>query len=213
MKIALLGGTGNLGEGLALRWGKLGYEIIIGSRKLEKAEKLASEYLKKVGDASIIGMRNEDAAEICDVAVFTIPWEFAFDTAEMLKRQLAGKVVISPLVPMKKVGDNFVYVRPEEGSAAEKLASVLEESSVVAAYHSIPARRFANLGEEFEWDVPICGDSGAKEVVVDLTEKISGLRALDAGGLSNAHLVESLTPLILNVMKRNKTGELGISFR
>lgn len=102
MKIALLGGTGNLGEGLALRWGKLGYEIIVGSRKLEKAEKLASDYLKKVGDASIIGMRNEDAAETCDVAVFTIPWEFAFDTAEMLKRQLAGKVVISPLVPMKK---------------------------------------------------------------------------------------------------------------
>ncbi|MBO8181040.1 MAG: NADPH-dependent F420 reductase [Archaeoglobus sp.] len=213
MKIALLGGTGNLGEGLALRFAKLGHEIIIGSRKIEKAKQLASEYLEKVSKASITGMQNEDAAKECDMAVFTIPWEFAFDTAEKLKDYLKRKIVVSPLVPMKKVGDNFVYVRPEEGSAAQKLATILTESKVVAAYHAIPAKRFANLSEEFEWDVPVCGDSEAKEVVIELTEKISGLRALDAGDLSNAYLIESLTTLILNIMKRNKIGEIGISFR
>ena len=213
MRIALLGGTGNLGKGLALRLAKLGYEIIIGSRKLEKAKSKASEYLNEVGDAKIYGLENVYAAEKCDIAIFTIPWQHAFSTAETLRDILEDKIVVSPLVPMKRVNGVFIYVRPKEGSAAEKLASILTKSRVVAAYHSIPANRFAKVDERFEWDVPICGDDEeAKKTVIEITNKIEGLRALDAGPLSNSYLVESLTPLILNLMIKNRLGELGVKF-
>ncbi len=213
MRIALLGGTGNLGKGLALRLGKLGYEIIIGSRRIEKAKEKAKEYLSILGDANVYGLENDEAARICDIAIFTIPWEHAFETAEKLRDVLRNKIVVSPLVPMKKVGNLFVYIKPAEGSAAEKLAKILQNSRVVSAYHSIPAERFARIDEKFEWDVPVCSDDeDAKGTIIELTNRIEGLRALDAGPLSNSCLVESLTPLILNIMIRNKLKDLGIKF-
>ncbi len=212
MKIALLGGTGNLGKGLALRLAKLGYDVIIGSRRLEKAESKASEYSNELRGIEIAGLENIDAARECDIAVFTIPWQHAFTTAEELRDELKDKIVVSPLVPMEKVEGVFVYVRPPEGSAAEKLAGILKDSKVVAAYHSIPAGRFANVNENFEWDVPVCGDdSEAKSTIIEITNRM-GLRALDAGPLSNSYLLESLTPLILNIMAKNKLGELGVRF-
>ncbi len=211
MKIALLGGTGNLGKGLALRLASLGYEVIIGSRKPEKAEKKAREYLGIVG-GDIVGTDNYSAAKACDIAVFTIPWEHAFSTAETLKVPLKDKVVVSPLVPMKNDGGVFVYIRPAEGSAAEKLAKVLDGSYIIAAFHTLPAGRFARIEEKLEWDVPVCGDdAGAKEKIKGIARKM-GLRPLDAGPLSNAYLLESLTPLILNIMARNEVGELGVKF-
>lgn len=217
MKIALLGGTGHLGKGLALRLAPLGYEIIVGSRKLEKAEEKANEYLRELKSrnlsGTIYGLQNEDASKDCEVVVFTIPWEHAFTTAEALKELLAGKIVVSPLVPMKKVDKHFMYVKPEEGSAAEKLASILTRSRVVAAFHSIPADKFADLDAKFNWDIPICGDDDeAKKVVIDLTNKIDGLRALDAGPLSASSMIESLVPLLVNLMVKNGLRDLGVKF-
>ena len=213
MIIAILGGTGNLGKGFAIRLGKIGYEIVIGSRSLRKAEEKAKEYLNIVRDANIYGLENSKAAKVCDIAIFAIPWEYAFEMAEKLKENLDGKIVVSPLVPMKKIGDVFVYVRLAEGSAAEKLAKILDGSKVVSAYHTIPARRFAKMDEKFEWDVPVCADDKyAKKAIIELTNKIEGLRALDAGPLSNSYLIESLTPLLLNIMSKNNLRELGIRF-
>ncbi len=211
MKVALLGGTGNLGKGLAIRLSRLGYEVIVGSRKLEKAEAKAKEY-EEIAGVRITGLENAKAAEICDVVFFTIPWEHAFSTAEQLRDALKDKIVISPLVPMEKRGGVFVYVKPPEGSAAEKLASILRESKIVAAYHTIPAARFADLSEKLNWDVPMCGDdSEAKKVVAEMTERM-GMRPLDAGPLRNSSLIEALTPLIMNIMARNRLGELGVRF-
>lgn len=211
VRIALLGGTGNLGKGLAVRLAKLGYEVIVGSRSEEKALRLASEY-SEIAGVEIAGTVNGEAAKRCDIAFFTIPWEYSFNTAESLREELKGKIVVSPLVPMKKENGVFTYVRLPEGSAAEKLASILD-SKVVAAFHSVPAARFADLNEKIDWDLPICGDyEEAKEKVAEISRGM-GFRVLDAGPLRNASLLEVVTPLILNIMVRNKIKkELSIKF-
>ncbi len=208
MKIAILGGTGHLGIGLSLRFAILGHKVIVGSRKLEKAEIKAEEYdeiLEKAGyKPIIIGLDNENAAEEADISIFTIPWEHAFSTAEALKDVLSGKIVVSPLVPMKKVGKQFIYISLPEGSAAEKLASILKDSKVVSVYHNIPAEKFTDLNAKFDWDVAVCSDDEeAKKIVIDLTNQIEGLRALDAGSLAASRMIESITPLIVNIMIRN----------
>lgn len=212
MRIALLGGTGNLGKGLAMRFALLGHEILIGSRREEKANSKADEYRREVGGGlNIKGMVNEDAAKNCEIAFLTIPWEHAIETARMLRHVLSGKIVVSPLVPMKRSGDIFVYA--SSTSAAEMVASTLQESVVISALHTIPATRFANLRERFDWDVPVCGDDEeAKKLVMDLISQIDGLRALDAGPLSNSRLVESITPLILNLVHKNRIPEAGVKF-
>ncbi|RLI82025.1 NADPH-dependent F420 reductase [Archaeoglobales archaeon] len=215
-KIALLGGTGHLGIGLAVRFAILGHDVIVGSRKLEKAKMKANEYnqiLEKLGEKPTIkGLANEDAAKQADISVFTIPWEHAFATAEFLKQALKDKIVISPLVPMEKRGKTFYYSKLPEGSAAEKLATILD-SKVISAYQTIPAEKFARLNEKFEWDVAVCGDNDeAKKIVIELTNQIDGLKAYDAGPLAVSSMVESLTPLLINIMLRNKLKDLGVRF-
>ncbi|MCS7122284.1 MAG: NADPH-dependent F420 reductase [Archaeoglobaceae archaeon] len=212
MRIALLGGTGNLGEGLAVRLAKIGYKVIVGSRLEEKAKRIAAEY-SKIAEAEIVGMTNKDAAKNCEVAFFTIPWKYAFEIAETLKDELRDKILVSPIVPMKKEGEIFQYVQLPEGSAAEKIASITE-GKVVAAFHSIPAERFANLNEKIDWDLLVCGDQEAKKVLTEIAEKM-GFRVLDVGPLNVARQLESLTPLILNIIIRNKNKvkkELTIKF-
>lgn len=212
MKIAVLGGTGSLGRGLVLRLASLGYDVIVGSRDAKKAESKAEEYCRILG-IDIRGLDNRRAAAECDIAIITIPWKHAFDTAKELKDELAKKIVVSPIVPMEKTKNGFVYVNLPEGSAAEKLASILPDSKIVSAYHNIPAKKFADLNAEFEWDVAVCGDDAeSKKTVIEITNKIKGLRALDAGGLGNSRIVESLTPLLINIAINNRMKDLGIKF-
>jgi len=217
MKIAILGGTGNLGIGLSLRLAILGYEVIVGSRSEEKAKAKAEEYRNILSEkgytGSLSGMTNSEASKLCDIAIVTVPWEQAFTLVENLKEELAEKIVVSPIVPMRKDGKMFRYVELPEGSAGKKVAEILKESKVVSAYHNIPADRFADLEADFEWDVVVCSDHGdAKETIMEITNEIEGLKALDGGGLENSKLVESLTVLILNLMVMNKLRELGVKF-
>jgi len=212
MKIAVLGGTGSLGKGLVLRLAGLGYDVIVGSRDVKKAEAKAEEYGKILG-VNVRGLDNKKAAMECDIAIITIPWKHAFDTAKELKDELAKKIVVSPIVPMEKTENGFVYVNLPEGSAAERLASILPDSTIVSAYHNIPAKKFADLNAEFEWDVAVCGDDAeSKRIVMEITNKIRGLRALDAGCLRNSRIVESLTPLLINIAVNNNMKDLGIRF-
>jgi len=217
MKIAILGGTGNLGIGLSLRLAILGFEVIVGSRNEEKANAKASEYLEILAengfDGRISGTVNSAAAKLCDIAFITVPWEQAFTLVENLKVELSRKIVVSPLVPMKRDGRFFRYVELPEGSAAEKVAKILKDSRVVSAFHNVPAERFADLKETFDWDVGVCGnDEEAKEEVIEIANRIKGLRALNCAELQNSRILESLTVLILNVMVANKMRELGVKF-
>ena len=212
IKIALLGGTGNLGKGLAMRLAIAGYEVTIGSRKPEKAKERAKNYSEEAG-VQIKAASNSDAALESDIAIFAIPWEHAFDTAMSLKSELKNKIVVSPLVPMRKVNGFFTYLTLPEGSAAEKMAKMLPESVIISAFHSIPAVKFADLTAEFDWDVPVCGDDEeAKKKVINLINSINGLRGLDAGPLSMSSAIEQLTPLILNISLRSNQKNLGVKF-
>lgn len=218
MKIGLIGGTGNIGEGLAFRLKLAGYDVIIGSRSEEKARSKAKYFNKLVeelgGNGNISGMVNRDAAEHCDIAIITIPWQYAFETAEQLKDELEGKIVISPVVPMVFEKGVFKYTPPEEGSAGLKIQKILENSKVVVAFNNIPAKRFANPYEEFEWDVAVCSDfEDAKKTAMEIVSSIKGLRPMDAGNLENSIIIESLTPFLINLAKKNKTKELGIRFQ
>ncbi len=217
MRIALIGGTGDIGAGLALRLALLGHEVVVGSRKEDKAVEKCEEYQECVldvkSDCKFIGVCNEDAAKEGEISVFTIPWKYVFSTAEGLREELKDKIVVSPIVPMGKEGGCFRYYPPDSGSAAEKLASILNLSKVVSALHTIPADRFFDLNADFEWDVPVCGDDEeAKLEVMNLIDQINGLRPLDAGPLVVSRMVESLTPLIVNIMVRNKMKDLGLRF-
>ncbi|AEA47316.1 NADPH-dependent F420 reductase [Archaeoglobus veneficus] len=217
MKIAVLGGTGHIGIGLSLRLAIAGYEVIVGSRKGEKARQKAEEYtsmLESRGLNGVIsGADNAKASELSDVAILAIPYSHVYKAAESLKEDLAGKIVITPVVPMEKKSRLFIYAPPPEGSAAEKIASILKDSRVVSAFQTVPAERFANLDERFEWDVPVCSDDDeAKRIVLEIVNSIDGLRGLDAGPLAASRLVEGLTPLLINISIRNKVKDLSVKF-
>jgi len=203
MIIAILGGTGKLGKGLALRLALAGYDVIIGSRDEGKAQSKAVEYSDICG-CTIKGFTNRDAVERCDVAILSIPWNEVLDFVREHKDLLVDKIVVSPVVPMIKQNNMMVY-NPPNNSMAEEIASILGNEKVVSAFQNVPAKRFSNLNETPEFDVIVCGDSpDSKSIVMEIINSIKNLRALDGGPLSNSRIVESLTPLLINISNLNK---------
>lgn len=217
MKIALLGGTGDIAEGLVLRWSKIGHEIFIGSRSDEKAKGIASEYketLSKLGvNSRIEGMVNAEAARAAEAVVISIPFEYATSTIRQIRDSFANQIVISPVVPMVKKGKVFVYSLPPQGSAALEIKEVLPGSvKLVSAYHNLPAKALREIDHVLNYDVVICGDDkDAKDVVKGITEEISHLRVLDAGPLESSMMIEAITPLIINLNMRHKR-EFSVKF-
>lgn len=210
MKISLLGGTGDIAEGLVLRWSQKGHEIFIGSRSQEKAEGIAAEYidkLKELGiEPKIHGMANADAAKHSEVIIISIPPEYAASTIEGCADSITDQIVVTPVVSMKKEGKTFLYDPPSQGSSAEEIRQVLPETAkLVSAYHNLPAKELALIHEDMDYDVVICGDDeDAKEVVKNLTEEMKNLRVLDAGPLSVSPMIEAITPLIVSLNVRLK---------
>jgi NADPH-dependent F420 reductase len=210
MRIALLGGTGDVAEGLVLRWSKIGHEIFIGSRSDEKAKGIASEYrevLSKLGVGSRIeGMVNAEAARAAEVVVVSIPFEHAASTIRQIRDSFTSQIVISPVVPMVKRGKVFVYSPPPQGSAALEIKEALPETvKLVSAYHSLPAKALREIDHVLNYDVVICGDDkDSKDVVKRITEDIADLKALDAGPLESSMMIEAVTPLIINLNMRYK---------
>lgn len=222
MRIALLGGTGDIGEGLALRWADDGtHEVIIGSRDPEKARTRADEYeteLESRGvEATVKGFANEMAADRADVIVLSVPPYHVGDTIE----EIAGKlddddVLVTPATGIKRDDEGFHYHRPSAGSVTRIAADAAPaDVPVVGAFHNLAADRLANLDRELGIDTLVVGnDADAKEIVTMLAEEIEGLRALDAGGIANAPEIESLTPLLINVAQNNEgMNDLGVEFK
>ncbi|WP_440007879.1 NADPH-dependent F420 reductase [Halomicrococcus sp. SG-WS-1] len=221
MRIALLGGTGDIGQGLALRWAyDTNHEVVIGSRDPEKAREKANEYeteLSSLGvDRSINGFANEMAADRADVVVLAVPPYHARDTVETVADRLDDvDVLVTPAVGMDRDEDGFHYEPPSAGSVTELVAgAVPEDVPVVGAFHNLSADRLADLELELEQDTLLVADDGdAKETVRMLAEGIEGLRALDAGGLANAAEVESVTPLLINIALNNEgMHDVGVTF-
>ncbi len=218
MKIALLGGTGDIAEGLVLRWCKAGHEIFVGSRSDEKAKTIAGEYmdkLKEIGmETEIHGMPNADAAASAEVIIISIPPEYAASTISQIKDSITDQVVVSPVVPMAKEGKSFVFSPPAQGSSALEIKDALPETAkLVSAYHNLPAKELSKIDMELDYDVVMCGDDDeAKEVVKGLTEDMPNLRALDAGPLEVSAMIEAMTPLIVNLNIRYKPQHFSVKF-
>jgi NADPH-dependent F420 reductase len=216
MKIAILGGTGDQGFGLALRLAK-NNKIIIGSRKKEKAEeaaKKAKEILKQRGiEADIIGLENKEAAKEGDVVILSLPYEYTLSTIKQLKEELKGKIVVSIGVPLATaIGDKPTRLLfPPDGSVAEMVQNVLKESKVVSAFQNVCHAVLEDLDNPVDCDILVCGnDEEAKKVVIDLANQINGVRAIDCGNLEKSRIIEAITPLLIGLNIKYKSKGTGI---
>ena len=219
MDIALLGGTGDIGEGLALRLAHgTDHAVRIGSREAAKAEAAAEEYRAELDDhgldADLTGHENPEAAADADVVVLAVPAYHLVDTVEAVADAVSG-VLVTPAVGMQRDEDGFSYNRPGAGSVtALARGAAPDDVPVVGAFHNLPAGRLADLDATFDWDTVVVGDDAdAKRTVMDVAEGIDGLRALDGGGLANAMEVEAITPLLINLARENDDlHDLGVRF-
>ncbi|ELY60965.1 NADPH-dependent F420 reductase [Natronococcus amylolyticus DSM 10524] len=221
MRIALLGGTGDIGEGLALRFARdTDHEILIGSRDPEKARDAVAEYedvLEAIGaESSVKGFVNEMAADRADVVVLSVPPYYVGDTVEAVADVLdEDTVLVTPAVGMQGDDDGLHYHPPSAGSVTELVAKRAPDGvPVVGAFHNLAAGALTDLELELDLDTLVVGDdSDAKGRVIALAEEIEGLRALDVGPLANAAEVESVTPLVINIARYNDDlHDVGVKF-
>jgi NADPH-dependent F420 reductase len=221
MRVALLGGTGDIGEGLALRFGRdTDHTVVVGSREAERGRDAADDYAATLAerghDVRIEGAANPEAAASADVVVLAVPAYHLADTIEAVAEDLGEAVLVSPAVGMQRGEDGLHYNPPGVGSVTALATQVApDDVPVVGAFHNLAAGRLADLDAGLDWDVPVVGDDAdAKETVMGLAGDIEGLRALDAGGLDSAAEVEALTPLLINLAANNEgLHDLGVSFR
>ncbi len=209
MNIAILGGTGKEGAGLAVRWAKLGHSIIIGSRDAERAKAKAAELRDVAHAIPIVGHSNKEAAELGEVVVVALPANGLAATLPDVREACKGKVVVSTVVSLT-FGGPRLFTPPAIGSSAEEVASLLPQARVVGAFHHIAAHELADAEHPIDCDLLICGqDPAAKEVVTQLGRSM-GLRVLDVGPLTNAGPLEGITAVLATVNRRYKLKNSGI---
>jgi hypothetical protein len=203
MKIAIFGGTGDLGRGLAINFAAAGHEIVVGSRSQERAEQAAASLREALPEGTFIPLENVAAAQAGELAIVSIPHEGIDSTIPPLAEALAGKVVISVVNALAFGKSGAIAIRDlPGGSCAQRIQELAPEAKVVVAYNNLPAARLQHR-ERLDADVLVCGKSReAREQVIELTRAIPGTRALDAGPLANALVIEGMTAVIINLNRR-----------
>lgn len=221
MKLGLIGGTGGMGEGFALRWSSR-HDVIIGSREVQKAKDAAETYTKVAKESygnrmsgSITGDENLAVTKSSDILLLSIHYEHIADMCSQLSKQLRDDcIVITPIVPMEKTGAGFVYIPLEQAKkpAAEIVADNLPpRSRIVSAFHTISEARLKNITGSLDSDTFVCGDDrNIISTVNSLISEIAGLRPIYLGPLSISYQAEILTPMLLNSAHRNKIKNPGI---
>ncbi|MEE9216143.1 MAG: NADPH-dependent F420 reductase [Anaerolineales bacterium] len=209
LTLAILGGTGKEGTGLAYRWANSGYHIIIGSRSSKKAKRVATELNERLERDSVEGMRNADAARACDIAVLTVPYSSQAETLEALKSELSGKLLVDVTVPLNE-DDITVVKMPPAGSAAQEAQEILGDATTVTAALHVVSHTHLHGDGPIASDVLVCGDNAAaKEQTMQLVAA-AGLTGWDAGGLQNAVVAEGLASVLIGINKRYKIKSAGI---
>jgi NADPH-dependent F420 reductase len=222
MRIAIVGGTGDIGAGLVLRLAvNTNHEVIVGSRSQKNATSAVQEYNTQLKThdvrADLGGARNSEAVANADLVILAVPSYHVGDTVDAIADRLYdGQALVTPAVGMKGDDDGLHYNPPEAGSVTELVADRAPSSvSVVGAFHNLSANTLTDLTVELNIDTLLVGDDpDAKDIVRAVVDEIDGLRALDAGPLANAGEVETLTPLLINVARYNDgMHDLGVFFR
>ncbi len=209
MKIAVLGGTGNLGLALAWRWARAGHEIIIGSRAEDKAQQAASEINKRTCNGLARGIDNVAAVNAAEIIVMTVPYAAHNATIETIKPHLSGQILVDTTVPLKPPKVDVVQL-PETGCVAVQTQILVgDKARVVAAFHNVAAN-VLNKDVDINCDVLVTSDdSEARKEVIQLSED-AGCHALDAGVLANAIAAEVFTSILIHMNKTYKKGHAGI---
>lgn len=208
--IPIVGGTGALGAGLALRWAKAGRPVVLGSRSAERAAEAAAKLREAVPGAEVEGLLNEDAAKCAEVVFLTVPFRAQSENLNNLREALQpGQILVDCTVPLAAAvsGKATRTLGVWQGSAAQQAQEMVPDGvTVVAALHTVGAPSLGDPEAGLDEDVLVCGDRKAdKARVAHLIELIPGLRAVNAGPLETARIVEQLTPLLISVNVRYKT--------
>jgi NADPH-dependent F420 reductase len=210
LTIAILGGTGQEGSGLALRLGKAGHRVIVGSRDAARAATAAAAMNQLLGHDAIAGATNMAAAGAAEIVMLTVPYAAQRAAVEEVREALRGKILIDTTVPLRPPKVARVQL-PPEGSAVAAIQALLgEEVRVVSAFQNVSAHRLRELDHEVECDVLVCGDDvAAREVVIALAADIE-LTAYHAGPLANSAAAEALTSVLISINMRYKSPGAGI---
>ncbi len=208
--LAVLGGTGAEGSGLAFRWAHAGYPVIIGSRTAEKAQAGAAELNGLLGKDLVRGMDNLSAAKEADIAILTVPWSAQKSTVSDVAPALQGKILVDVTVPLVPPKVNRVQL-PEGGSAVMAMQQMLGDGvKVVSAFQNVSAHHLKDLHHTVECDVLVCGDDiPSRETVIQLANAC-GLRGIHAGPLQNSVVAEALTSVLISINQRYKIPGSGI---
>jgi NADPH-dependent F420 reductase len=200
--LAFIGGTGPEGLGLAARFAAAGHEIVIGSRKLERAREAAEKVRAQVPGARVDGGLNDEAVERGDIVFVTIPFAGHEDTLRALASSVGSKLVVDVVSPLAFEKGKIRAIPVPEGSAAEQAQALLADAPVAAAFHHLDAGGLMDVGRPMDADVIVCGDDReAKAKVMALAEQIDGIRALDGGPLANSRYLEEFTAVLLSLNK------------
>ncbi len=208
--IAVIGGTGSEGSGFAMRWAQAGLDVVIGSRRAEKGERVAAELREKLGDVRLRGASNLEAAQMADVVVLSVPYESQETIIESIKPGLAGKVMVTVVAPL--LGEKKGRYAPAPGGSAamEAQAQVGSETRVVAAFQNVSAHHLVDPDHQIDCDVLVCGNKRADRNIAVALAKAAGMRGVHAGALQNAAVSEGLTAVLISINAIYKTRNAGI---
>lgn len=211
LTLAILGGAGKEGSGLGLRWAHAGYEVIIGSRDAARAQAAAEAINEKLGRAGVVhGATNVEAAQACDIAVLTVPYEAHRAALESVKEALVGKILVDVSVPLNPQKRRRVNLPPGGSAGAEAQAILGDAVRVVSAFQNISFLRLQDLEAPIDCDVLVTGnDKEAKQQVIALAKAIH-IDAFDAGPIENAVVAEALASALININVRHKVTASGI---
>ena len=214
MKMAIIGGTGGQGLGIAIRFVQAGEDVIIGSRTIEKAQAAVDKVKGLLGEVNNIkAAENADAAAEAELLVLTVPLAAQKSTLRSIKEGARGKILLDATGPLESAigGSPIEYVALWDGAAAERSAKILKDTNVICAFNNISSAALMNFEEPIDCDCLISGDdANSKDVAAELIEKIPGVKVIDCGPLARAKIIEKITPLLIGLNIKNKTQFGGI---
>jgi len=213
--IAVIGGTGDQGFGLVLRWAKAGEKIVIGSRMQQKAEDAAKKANGILGGNLVSGMENPKAAAAADIVVMSVPFAAHVDMIKSVHDSIQpDDIFVDVVVPLSTAvgGPASTSLAVWEGSAAQQAARLLPpKTKIASAFHNVVAESLQRIEKKVDSDVIVCSDSqDVRKAVMDLANEVRGVRAIDGGRLENSRIVEQMTALLIGINIRYKVTDAGI---